>query len=157
MASIISTSLLQTLNGHFCSTKTILGFKPLCKSEGSAYFLARNPDTPGCLWFSLNLDGKAVRRPSPCNTHFAFSVHDGDFEALCQRITQSGAKVFKDNTFKDNTSPGKSLYFLNTNDDKLEIHVGDGKSRINAKKANHATGKMWSDVYDENGPFKKPP
>ena len=53
MGSIISTSLLQTLRDHFCSTKIFLGFKPLCKSEGSAYFLAGTPDDHGCLWFSL--------------------------------------------------------------------------------------------------------
>ena len=28
----------------FLFYKDILGFKPLCKSEGSAYFLAGNPD-----------------------------------------------------------------------------------------------------------------
>ncbi len=99
----------------FLFYKNILEFKPLCKSEGSAYFLVGSPDDPGCLWFSLDLDRNASRKPSPCNTHFAFSVDDKDFEALCQRITQSGAKVFK-----DNTSPGKSLYFLDPDDHKCE-------------------------------------
>lgn len=120
----------------FLFYKDILGFKPLCKSEGSAYFLAGNPDDPGCLWFSLDLDRSSLRRPSPCNTHFAFSVNDEDFEALSQRITQSGAKIFK-----DNTSPGKSLYFLDPDDHKLEIHVGDWKARIDAKKANPGNWK----------------
>ena len=43
------------VDGSFLFYKDILGFKPLCKSEGSAYFLAGNHDDPGCLWFSLDL------------------------------------------------------------------------------------------------------
>ncbi len=109
---------VANIQRSFWFYKDILGFKPLCTSEGSAYFLAGNPADPGCLWFSLDLDS-SLRRPSPCNTHFAFSIDDKDFETLCQRITQSGAKVFK-----DNTSPGKSLYCLNPDAHKLEIHVG---------------------------------
>ena len=88
------------------------------------------------MWFSLDLDGNSSRKLSSCNTHFAFSVDDKGFEALCQRITKSGAKVFK-----DNTSPGKSLYFLDPDNHKLEIHVGNWKSRINAKKANPGNWK----------------
>jgi hypothetical protein len=65
-------------------------------------------------------------------------VNDHDFDALCQRITDSGAKVFK-----DNTSPGKSLYFLDPDDHKCEIHVGDWKARIAGKKANPGN---WSNV-----------
>lgn len=42
---------------------------------------------------------------------------------------------------KDNTSPGKSLYFLDPDDHKLEIHVGDWKARIAAKKANPGNWK----------------
>ena len=113
----------------FLFYKDVLGFKPLCKSEGSAYFLAGHPDDPGCLWFSLDLDRNGLRRPSPCNTHFAFSVNDQDFDVLSSCITQSGAKVFK-----DNTSLGKSLYFLDPDDHKLEIHVGNWQARIRAKK-----------------------
>lgn len=45
--------------------------------------------------------------------------------------------------FKENTSPGKSLYFLDLDGHKLEIHVGDWKTRIAAKKEN--PGK-WTNV-----------
>lgn len=72
----------------FSFYKDILGFKPLFKSEGSAYFLAGNPDDPRCLWFSLGLHRNGLPRPSPCNTHFAFSVDDKDFEHLSKSITQ---------------------------------------------------------------------
>ena len=131
---------VQDIERSFLFYKDVLGLKPLCKSDGSAYFLAGNPDAPGCLWFSLDLDRNRLRKPSSCNTHFAFSVEDQDFDALSQRITQSGAKIFK-----ENTSPGKSLYFLDPDDHKLEIHVGNWQARIHAKKANpgHWKNMEW--------------
>jgi len=129
---------VSDIHRSFLFYKDVLGFKPLCKSEGSAYFLAGHPDEPGCLWVSLDLDRNSLRKPSLCNTHVAFGVNDEDFEVLSNRIIQSGAKLFK-----ANTSPGKSLYFLDPDDHKLEIHVGNWKSRIEAKKANPG---YWKNV-----------
>lgn len=120
----------------FSFYKDVLGFKPLCKSEGSAYFLAGDPDAPGCLWLSLDLDRNNIRKPSPCNTHIAFTVAENNFKEMAQRILNSGAKIFK-----ENTSPGTSLYFLDPDEHKLEIHVGNWQNRINAKKANPGNWK----------------
>ncbi len=36
--------------------------------------------------------------------------------------------------FKENTSPGDSLYFLDPDGHKLELHVGSWQNRIEAKK-----------------------
>lgn len=127
---------VKDIDYSFKFYKDVLGFTPLCKSEGSAYFLAGQPDAPGCLWFSLDLDRKGLRKPSPCNTHFAFSVEDQDFAALSERIIESGAKIFK-----ENTSPGKSLYFLDPDDHKIEIHVGNWQDRIRTKKTNPGNWK----------------
>lgn len=122
---------VQDIEKSFIFYKEILGLTPLCKSEGSAYFLAGAPDNPGCLWVSLDLDRDQKRKPSPCNTHIALSIADKDFDAMSEKIIKSGATMFK-----ENTSPGKSLYFLDPDDHKLEIHVGDWQSRIRAKKEN---------------------
>lgn len=100
----------------------VVGLKPLVKWDKGAYFLA------GEFWFCLNVDEK--REPSPCYTHYAFTVAPGDFAAITQRIMAAGAQVFK-----DNTSPGDSLYFLDPDGHKLEIHVGDWRARVQAKKA----------------------
>ena len=54
------------------------------------------------------------------------------------KIIASGAHIFK-----ENTSPGKSLYFLDPDGHKLEIHVGDWQSRMAIKKAD--LGK-WAQV-----------
>lgn len=123
--------------------KDILGFTPLCKSEGSAYLLAGPPDEPGCLWISLDYDRKKLRQPSPCNTHIAFSVDEKNFEALSKRIRESDAVIFK-----ENTSPGKSLYFLDPDEHKLEIHVGNWRARLTEKNPIQVSGKRWSGMYE---------
>lgn len=107
----------------------ILGFKPLCKSEGSAYLLAGEMGDPRQLWVSLDLDRLKKRIPSPCNTHLAFSVSVSDFDKIAKKIIESGAILFK-----ENTSPGQSLYFLDPDEHKLEIHVGTLQERLLLKR-----------------------
>jgi len=129
---------VRDIDVSFRFYKDILGFTPLCKSEGSAYLLAGSPDVPGCLWISLDYDRKKLRQPSPCNTHMAFSVDKKNFEALSKRIRDAGTVIFK-----ENTSPGKSLYFLDPDDHKLEIHVGNWRTRLAEKKSNPGN---WKEV-----------
>lgn len=116
----------------------ILSFKPLCKSDGSAYFLVGDESAPGSFWLSLDLDRYNVRQTSPCNTHIAFSVDKTNFDRTAHRILDFGTKVFK-----ENTSPGKSLYFLDPDEHKLEIHVGGWQDRIRVKKENVGS---WTNV-----------
>jgi catechol 2,3-dioxygenase-like lactoylglutathione lyase family enzyme len=108
----------------------IMGLSPMVKWDKGAYFLIDN------FWFCLNVDAK--REPNLCYTHYAFTVAPENFEIMSQKIINSGAKVFK-----DNTSPGDSLYFLDPDGHKLEIHVGNWESRIEAKKADSGN---WQNV-----------
>ena len=112
----------------FTFYKEVMGFKPLVKWDKGAYFLI------GESWFCLNVDSN--RKSNPCYTHYAFSVKYDAFKAMSDKISKSGAYIFK-----DNTSPGESLYFLDPDGHKLEIHVGNWKSRIEAKKENMGSWK----------------
>lgn len=116
------------ISASFAFYKDVLGFKPLVKWDKGAYFLV------GDLWFCLNAD--ANRKANPCYTHYAFTVNKNDFDAMSKRIKSSGSTIFK-----DNSSPGESLYFLDPDGHKLEIHVGDWRSRIRAKKADAGSWK----------------
>ena len=51
------------------------------------------------------------------------------FDAFAKRIKASGAEIFQ-----ENVTEGKSLYFLDPDGHKLEIHVGDLKSRLKSAK-----------------------
>jgi catechol 2,3-dioxygenase-like lactoylglutathione lyase family enzyme len=117
------TLAVKDIDVAFSFYYNVLGLRPLCKWDKGAYFLIDD------FWFCLNVDEK--REPTPCYTHYAFSVTSENFEPISQKIIQSGATVFK-----ENTSPGESMYFLDPDGHKLEIHVGNWESRIKAKKEN---------------------
>lgn len=122
------TLAVKDIEKSFKFYRDILGFTPLVKWDKGAYFLI------GDFWFCLNLDEK--RTPNDCYTHYAFTISSEDFEETSRAIINSGAQ-----TFKDNTSPGHSLYFLDPDGHKLEIHAGNWKTRIAAKKADIGTWK----------------
>ena len=124
------TLAVKNIEDSFEFYNNVLGFKPLCKWEGSAYFQV------GDLWFCIDRDTK--REQTGCSTHYAFSVAPENFQAMSDRIIKSGAILFK-----ENSSPGKSLYFIDPDGHKLEIHIGNWQTRIAAKKAN--PGK-WTNV-----------
>ncbi len=124
------TLAVKDIHKSFEFYHTVLGFKPLVKWNKGAYFLV------GDFWFCLNVDDK--REPNACYTHYALTVAKENFEVMSQKIIASGAHLFK-----DNTSPGDSLYFLDPDGHKLEIHTGNWRNRIDAKKADIGA---WTDV-----------
>ena len=133
---------VSDIERSFLFYKDILGFKPLCKSEGSAYFLAGNPDDPRCLWFSLDLDRSSLRRPSPCNTHFAFSVNDGAFEVFTEKSTKADNVLFLEQ--------GKPLVFGATNNKGIKL---DGlKPVIVDLEEGASTDDLW--IHDEKDFYK---
>lgn len=113
---------VSDLDKSFIFYKEVLGFKPLVKWPGGAYLLA------GETWFCLFPSTKV--KVDESYTHFAFSVDEEVFKSLSERI-QSSTKLWQ-----DNVSEGDSLYFLDPDGYRLEIHVGDWQSRLATKKAN---------------------
>ncbi|MFN8769483.1 MAG: VOC family protein [Neisseriaceae bacterium] len=126
------TLVVSDIDQSFNFYKNILGFKPLCKWDNGAYFLV------GEDWFCLNVDKNI--RINAGYTHYAFTVTADEFEEVCKHLTKSNVT-----TFKENTSPGDSIYFLDPDGHKLEIHTGDWKTRIKDKKINHGNWKniIW--------------
>jgi catechol 2,3-dioxygenase-like lactoylglutathione lyase family enzyme len=101
---------------------TILGFKPLMKHSSGAYLLA------GDLWFCLDEEPK-VQVSASSYTHFAFSTTTDAFKVMEEKIRSSGAVIWK-----ENKSEGDSIYFLDPDGYKLELHVGSWKTRISSYK-----------------------
>jgi catechol 2,3-dioxygenase-like lactoylglutathione lyase family enzyme len=97
----------------------VLGCRLIARWPQGAYLVA------GDVWIALVLDSETRPAALPEYTHIAFSVYDDDFPAVSQRIRNSGAHVWK-----ENESEGESLYFEDPNGHKLEVHVGNLKSRL---------------------------
>ena len=79
----------------------------------------------GDLWICLTLDPATRTGPLDEYTHSAFSVSPEDFAATVARVTNAGAKPWR-----DNKSEGESHYFLDPDGHKLELHVGDLDHRL---------------------------
>jgi len=89
----------------------------------------------GDIWLALILDQKVRESPLPEYTHIGLTVSIEYFPVLSQNILKSGAKIWQ-----DNKSEGDSLYFLDPNDRKLEIHASDLETRIKTAKESHWEG-----------------
>lgn len=126
------TIAVKDLERSFQFYKEILEFKPLIRHSQGAYFLA------GDFWFCMDLDSRTRAAPLPEYTHFAFSVSSENFENLSTQIKKSGAKIWK-----ENVSEGDSLYFMDPDGHKLEIHVGSWKTRIES-----IMKRPWSDSIE---------
>lgn len=98
---------------------TVVGLKPVAKWARGAYL------TAGSDWVCLSLDGQARTAPLPEYTHLAFSVDADVFESCAASLRAHQVIVWK-----ENKSEGDSLYFLDPDGHKLEIHAGNLESRL---------------------------
>ena len=79
----------------------------------------------GDLWLALVVDKDVRAAALPEYTHVALDVAAADFETMAEQVRQSGAHIFQ-----DNVTEGESLYFLDPDGHKLELHAGDLASRL---------------------------
>lgn len=113
------TLSVSDLERSFHFYTDILKLKPAAKWNRGAYLLA------GEDWICLSLDRDARSGPLPEYTHFAFTISSKDFDAYAVNLLSRGCK-----TWKENRSEGNSLYILDPDGHKLEIHAGDLSSRL---------------------------
>jgi catechol 2,3-dioxygenase-like lactoylglutathione lyase family enzyme len=121
------TFAVADMERSFVFYRDVLGFKPLCRWNKGAYFLA------GETWFCLNLAD--FSSPSKDRSHVAFTVAQGDFGIMKDKILRTGNAIWQ-----DNISEGDSLYFCDPDGHKLEIHVGDWQSRLASVRKNPPEG-----------------
>ncbi len=111
--TLATTDLSRAVS--FCTTA--LGFELAHRWEQGAYLGAGN------LWLCLSLDDHV--NVATDYTHVALDVAPEDFAATCARITENGARQWK-----QNRSEGDSFYFADPDGHRLELHVGNLASRM---------------------------
>lgn len=143
------TIAISDIDASLLFYQQVLGFKAHVKWNTGAYL------SLGELWICLSLDNspsdnspsdsapsKAVSSDKATKvddySHIAFSVAAEDFSEVAKRIHQSGATEWQ-----DNKSEGESLYFLDPDDHKLEIHVGNLQQRLNSLRQAPYDGLEW--------------
>lgn len=117
------TLSVNDLDESFLFYTDLLGLKAISKWKKGAYLMAGN------IWITLIKDEKVREKALPEYTHIAFDIEEKDFIDLSNKIINYGAKIFQ-----ENTSEGLSLYFLDPNGHKLEIHASSLENRIKATK-----------------------
>jgi catechol 2,3-dioxygenase-like lactoylglutathione lyase family enzyme len=94
----------------------LLGFKLRARWDSGAYLLL------GGIWLCLS---KGTVVPSNDYSHIAFDIEASDFDQFAAGLRQAGVREWK-----RNKSEGPSLYLLDPDGNKLEIHTGNLESRI---------------------------
>ncbi|MBT7610713.1 MAG: glutathione transferase [Bacteriovoracaceae bacterium] len=113
------TFSVSNIETSFNFYKDVLGFVPKLKWSKGAYFLS------GDLWVCLSLDDKTRNKELVEYTHTAFDISKDSFKEVSNRIINSKVKIYK-----ENKSEGNSIYFLDPDGHKLEIHFGTLESRL---------------------------
>lgn len=126
------TLAVSDLERAFVFYTDVVGLTPIAKWLRGAYLQA------GDDWICLSLDADARNAPHPDYTHLAFSVPSQAFNDVADAIRASNAPMWK-----HNSSEGDSLYFLDPDGHKLEIHSGDLKSRLAALREQPYDGLEW--------------
>ena len=101
----------------------VLGLKPVARWKTGAYLEAGND------WICLSLDQNCRTSIPPEYTHTAFSVSIASF-TIFKQMANAGELTL----WKINKSEGDSLYLLDPDGHKLELHVGDLQSRLESLK-----------------------
>ncbi|OHU84948.1 MULTISPECIES: fosfomycin resistance glutathione transferase [Pseudoalteromonas] len=123
------TLAVSCLTRSLAFYKDVLGFKAHVKWHGGAYL------SIGELWLCLSCGKPCARNDY---THIAFAVSPSDFERFSRRVLSAGVSQWK-----KNQSEGLSLYILDPDGHKLELHVGNLESRLNTLKQKPYDGLTW--------------
>ena len=117
------TLSVRDLEESFNFYTQVLGLHPVVKWPKGACLSA------GEMWMALILDEHTRPGPLAEYSHVAFTVSPQDFPKMSNKIRRYGAKIWQ-----DNHSEGDSIYFVDPNGHKLEIHASDLENRIKTAK-----------------------
>ncbi|MCH8530280.1 MAG: fosfomycin resistance glutathione transferase [Saccharospirillum sp.] len=108
---------------------SVLGMKGLVRWDTGAYL------SLGEVWFCLSCDAVV---PAGDYSHIALDIAEQDFAAFTQKLRAAGVAEWK-----QNRSEGGSMYFLDPDGHKLEVHCGSLQSRLEALKHKAYSGLQW--------------
>jgi catechol 2,3-dioxygenase-like lactoylglutathione lyase family enzyme len=134
------TLSVRDLDRALAFYRDVLDARPSARWEQGAYLVA------GDLWLCLSVDPATRSAPLDEYTHVALAVGPEDFGPMSERVVASGARIWQ-----DNRSEGDSLYFLDPDGHKLELHVGDLQSRLAALCAEPSRGTVLEQAARPNG------
>jgi catechol 2,3-dioxygenase-like lactoylglutathione lyase family enzyme len=118
------TLAVSDVDVSFAFYTEVLDLRPVARWRKGAHLRA------GTDWLCLALDDAARGEPLPEYTHLAFTVSEGSYTVMEQRLKETGVAFWQ-----RNHSEGESLYFLDPDGHKLEIHASDLNARVRALRS----------------------
>ena len=123
--AFITDDMAQTIRFY----RDLLGMQLHVSWDKGAYLSA------GELWFCLNL---GQPKPAADYSHIAFSMQVDALAALRARLPDLAVQQWQ-----KNSSEGDSLYLLDPDGHKLELHCGSLESRLRALEKAPYRGLRW--------------
>ncbi len=125
------TLATASLDRSFAFYTDILGAKPRARWATGAYL------DLGTIWLCL---AEGLVRPSKDYTHLSLACEAEDFAALSASITEATT------LWQENSGEGASLFFLDPDRHRLELHQGNLATRLDHYRANPSIGVT---LFDE--------
>lgn len=113
------TLAVRTLQESVNFYEEILGFELLAIRKAKSAYL-RSQD----LWLALIEDNRKTISPED-GSHVALFASGTNYERLTKRLADAQTPIWQ-----ENRSPGRSIYVLDPSGNKLEIHDGTWRDRI---------------------------
>ncbi len=107
----------------------ILGVQGHVRWDSGAYL------SLGSVWICLSIDKAA---PAQDYSHIAFDIAESDFLPFAEKLRQAGGTEWK-----QNSSEGQSIYFLDPDGHQFEAHSGSLQSRLNSLTQTPYSGLVW--------------
>ncbi len=107
----------------------ILGMQGHVRWDSGAYL------SLGSVWICLSIDKAA---PAQDYSHIAFDIAESDFLPFADKLRNAGVIEWK-----QNTSEGQSIYFLDPDGHQFEAHSGSLQTRLDALAKAPYSGLVW--------------
>jgi len=112
------TLAVNDLSISFDFYVNLLGFTPRARWPTGAYL------SLGEFWLCLSVDDVGSKEDY---THCAFTIPENGITTFRERLKKLGVVEWR-----NNKSEGESMYFLDPDDHKLEVHCGSLETRLNS-------------------------
>lgn len=107
----------------------VLGMRDHVRWDKGAYL------SLGEVWFCLSYDNV---KPSQDYSHIALDIAESDFSVFVKMLRDAGVIEWK-----QNSSEGLSVYFLDPDGNKLEAHTGSLQTRLDSLQEKAYSGLVW--------------
>lgn len=126
------TLAVTNLDRSFAFYRDTMEAKPIMRSHTSAYLELYG------LWIALVAAERTTPIGKDCYTHLAFTAPDSLYRKLL-RLVAAGSLP----TWQETSTEGDSIYFLDPDGNKLELHKTTLKDRIAHGKLHWGSEVTW--------------